>query len=165
MPPVFTKYLVEQLYAKAHIPIHEGQSGDVLTPGHAWIAPGDYHMVVERKGTEIVLMLNQDPPENSCRPAVDVLFRSIAKVYGDAVLAVVLTGMGEDGKRGAKAIHEAGGQVIVQDEASSVVWGMPGAVVRAGLAHSILPLSQISIDIMRKIRTGQTQFVPVYGEG
>jgi len=154
MPPVFTKCLAERLSAKAKIPIHEGQPGDVLAPGHAWIAPGDYHMVVERKGTRVVLAMNQDSPENSCRPAVDVLFRSVAKVYGDAVLAVVLTGMGQDGMRGSEMIREAGGQVMAQDEASSVVWGMPGAVVQAGLAHYILPLSQISTDIMRKVRAG-----------
>jgi len=157
MPPVFTKCLAERLSAKAHIPVHEGQPGDVLVPGHAWIAPGDYHMVVERQGTQIVLAMNQDPPENSCRPAVDVMFRSVAKVFGDAVLAVVLTGMGQDGMRGAEVIREAGGLVMAQDEASSVVWGMPGSVVHAGLAHSVLPLSQVATEIMRKVRAGQPQ--------
>ena len=157
MPPVFTKCLAERLTAKAQIPIHEGQPGDVVTPGHAWIAPGDFHMVVERQGTKIVLATNQDPPENSCRPAVDVMFRSVAKVYGHAVLSVVLTGMGQDGMRGAEVIREAGGYVIAQDEATSVVWGMPGAVVQAELAHSVLPLSQIAIEIMRKVRAGQAQ--------
>jgi len=157
MPPVFTKCLADRLSMKSQISIHEGQPGDVVAPGHAWIAPGDYHMGVQRKGTQIVLLTNQDPPENSCRPAVDVMFRSVAKVYGDAVLAVVLTGMGHDGLRGAEVVREAGGQVLAQDEASSVVWGMPGAVVQAGLAHSILPLSQISTEIMRKVRAGQAQ--------
>ena len=161
MPPVFTKCLAERLSSKAQIPIHEGQSGDVLVPGQAWIAPGDFHMVVQRKGTQVVLATNQDPPENSCRPAVDVLFRSVVNVYGEAVLAVVLTGMGQDGMRGAEVIREAGGHVIAQDEATSVVWGMPGAVVQAGLAHSILPLSQMSTEIIRKVRTGQTQHVAV----
>jgi len=157
MPPVFTKCLAERLSVKSQISVHEGQPGDVMAPGQAWIAPGDYHMVVQRKGTQIVLAMNQDPPENSCRPAVDVMFRSVANVYRDAVLAVVLTGMGQDGMRGAEVIREAGGQVIAQDEASSVVWGMPGAVVQAGLAHSILPLSQVSTEIMRKVRAGQAQ--------
>ncbi|MDH5426917.1 MAG: chemotaxis response regulator protein-glutamate methylesterase [Nitrospirota bacterium] len=161
MPPVFTKCLAERLTMKSQIPIHEGQPGDVVVPGHAWIAPGDYHMVVERKGTQVVLATNQDPPENSCRPAVDVMFRSVAKIYGHAVLAVVLTGMGQDGMRGAEVIREAGGHVIAQDEASSVVWGMPGSVVHAGLQHSILPLSQISTEIMRKVRAGQAQSVTV----
>ena len=157
MPPIFTKCLAERLSMKANIPIHEGQPGDVLTPGQAWIAPGDYHMVVERQGTHIVLALNQDPPENSCRPAVDVMFRSVAKVYREGALAAVLTGMGQDGMRGAEVIREAGGFVIAQDEATSVVWGMPGAVVQAGLAHTVLPLSQIATEIMRKVRTGQAQ--------
>ena len=159
MPPVFTKCLAERLMAKAQIPIHEGQPGDVVVPGQAWIAPGDFHMLVERQGTKVVLATNQDPPENSCRPAVDVMFRSVAKVYGNAVLAVVLTGMGQDGMRGAEVIREAGGQVLVQDEASSVVWGMPGAVAQAGLAHSIIPLSQVSSEIMRKVRASQAQSV------
>jgi len=161
MPPVFTKCLAERLTAKSQIPIHEGQPGDVVVPGHAWIAPGDYHMVVERKGPQIVLATNQDPQENSCRPAVDVMFRSVAEVYGAAVLAVVLTGMGQDGMRGAEVIREAGGQVLAQDEASSVVWGMPGSVVQAGFANSILPLSQVSTEIMRKVRAGQAPPVTV----
>ncbi len=157
MPPGFTKCLAERLTLKSKIPVHEGQPGDVMVPGQVWIAPGDYHMVVQRKGTQIVLATNQDPPENSCRPSVDVMFRSVAKVYGDAVLAVVLTGMGQDGMRGAEIIREAGGQVIAQDEASSVVWGMPGAVVHAGLANSVVPLSQVSTQIMMKVRVGQAQ--------
>ena len=139
MPPAFTNFLAERLSMKSQIPIHEGQLGDVVAPGHAWIAPGDHHMVVHRQGTEIILCTNQDPQENSCRPAVDVVFRSVAKVYGHAVLAVVLTGMGHDGMRGAEVIRDAGGHVIAQDEASDVVWGMPVAVVQAGLAHAILP--------------------------
>ncbi len=157
MPPVFTKCLAERLSLKSQIPVHEGQPGDVLEPGHAWIAPGDFHMVLQRQGTKIVLATNQDPPENSCRPAVDVMFRSVAKVYGNAVLAVILTGMGQDGMRGAEVIREAGGYVMAQDEATSVVWGMPGAVVQAGLAHSVLPLPQVSSEIMRKVRAGQAQ--------
>ena len=157
MPPVFTKCLAERLSLKAQIPVHEGQPGDVLIPGQAWIAPGDFHMVVKRQGTKIILETNQDPPENSCRPAVDVMFRSVAKVYGHAVLAAVLTGMGQDGMRGAEVIREAGGYVMAQDEATSVVWGMPGAVVQAGLAHSVLPLPQISLEIIRKVRAGQAQ--------
>ena len=161
MPPVFTKCLAERLSMKANIAIHEGQPGDVLTAGQAWIAPGDYHMVVERKGTQVVLAMNQDPPENSCRPAVDVMFRSVAKVYHANVLCAVLTGMGQDGMRGAEVIREAGGQVLAQDEATSVVWGMPGSVVQAGLAHAVLPLSQIATEIMRKVRAGQAQPVTV----
>jgi two-component system chemotaxis response regulator CheB len=108
-------------------------------------------MTVARKGMEFVLGLNHDPQENSCRPAADVLFRSVAQSYGSHVLAVVLTGMGNDGTRGAAAIREAGGQVIVQDEASSVVWGMPGSVVSSQLADHIYPLDGIAAEIVRRV--------------
>ena len=155
MPPIFTKCLGERLSAQSHIHVQEGRSGDLVQAGYAWIAPGDNHMVLKRQGTHVVVLaMNQDPPENSCRPAVDVLFRSVSQTYGAGVLAVVLTGMGHDGRRGAQVIREAGGQVIAQDEASSVVWGMPGAVVRAGLAQRELPLSQIAHEITRKVGAG-----------
>jgi two-component system chemotaxis response regulator CheB len=139
MPPVFTKCLADRLSMKSQIPIHEGQLGDVVAPGHAWIAPGDHNVVVQRQGTEIILVTSRDPQENSYRPAIDAMFRAVTKVYGHAVLAVVLPGMGYDGMRGAEVICDAGGQVIAQDEVSCVVWGMPGSVVQAGLAHAILP--------------------------
>jgi two-component system chemotaxis response regulator CheB len=112
----------------------------LLEPGKVYLAPGDHHMVVERDGARLRLGLNQGPQENSCRPSVDVLFRSVAATYGTGVLAAVLTGMGSDGTAGARLVQAAGGQVLAQDEASSVVWGMPGAVVRAGLANQVLPL-------------------------
>jgi two-component system, chemotaxis family, protein-glutamate methylesterase/glutaminase len=108
------------------------------------------------KGTQVVMELNQDPPENSCRPAVDVLFRSIARVYGPGALALVMTGMGSDGARGAEVIHDAGGEVLVQDESSSVVWGMPGAVVGAGAADKICPLPEISLEVVRRVAAGRT---------
>ena len=98
-------------------------------------------------------MLNQDPPENSCRPAADVLFRSVAQAFGPSALAVVLTGMGQDGLRGCEAIRAAGGQIVVQDEATSVVWGMPGAVARAGLADRVLPLGMVAGEIIRRVRS------------
>jgi two-component system, chemotaxis family, protein-glutamate methylesterase/glutaminase len=98
-------------------------------------------------------LLHQDPPENSCRPAVDVLFRSVAQAFGPNALVVILTGMGQDGLRGCEAIREAGGQIVAQDEATSVVWGMPGSVVRAGLADRVLPLSQIADDILCRVRS------------
>lgn len=156
MPPVFTKCLGERLSTKCQLPVAEGQPGDRVVPGTIWIAPGDYHMTVKRSGAEVVLAMNQDPPENSCRPAVDVLFRSVSQLYGPAVLAVVLTGMGQDGMRGAEVIREHGGAVFAQDEASSVVWGMPGAVVHAGLADKILPLSQVAGEIVRKVQAGRS---------
>jgi two-component system chemotaxis response regulator CheB len=152
MPPMFTRLLAERLSAQSGLRLHEGSSGTLLQPGHAWIAPGDYHMVVVREGTQVRLQVHQDPPENSCRPAVDVLFRSVAKTYGSHALAVILTGMGQDGLRGCEAIREAGGRVLAQDEATSVVWGMPGYVARAGLAERVLPLSLIADEIVRRVQ-------------
>ena len=112
-------------------------------------------MLLERQGGQIRLQLNQNEPENSCRPAVDVLFRSVAEIYRGNTLAVVLTGMGNDGLKGCEAIHKAGGQILVQDEASSVVWSMPGFVAKAGLAESQIPLSQLAVEIMRRVRAGR----------
>ena len=129
----------------------EGVAGEVLKKGDAWVAPGGFHMEVEKTNSERRLRLHEEAPENSCRPAVDVLFRSVAKVYGAKVLAVVLTGMGQDGLRGCQAVREAGGQVLVQDEASSVVWGMPGAVHNAGLADKVLPLDGLAAEINQRV--------------
>lgn len=151
MPPLFTRLLAERLDSQSQVRVNEGESGCALEPGHVWIAPGNHHMTVTRKGTRSVLDLNQGAPENSCRPAVDVLFRSVAHVYGPNALAVVMTGMGADGARGAAEIHEAGGEVFVQDEATSVVWGMPGAVASAGLADKICPLQKISDEVTRRV--------------
>ncbi|MFO0646823.1 MAG: chemotaxis response regulator protein-glutamate methylesterase [Polyangiales bacterium] len=151
MPPLFTRMLADRLGASGPLRVREASHGDVLTPGGVWIAPGDFHMRVERQGLSTVIALDKGPPENSCRPAVDVLFRSVAEVYGERALALVLTGMGQDGLRGAEAIHARGGRIIAQDEASSVVWGMPGAVVRAGLAGSVLPLQEIADDVTRRV--------------
>jgi two-component system chemotaxis response regulator CheB len=108
-------------------------------------------MIVVKQGAQFRAQLHQDPPENSCRPAVDVLLRSVAKVYGPDSLTVILTGMGQDGLRGCDATRAAGGQVIVQDEATSIVWGMPGAVVRAGLAQRVLPLDAIAEEIQLRV--------------
>ena len=157
MPPLFTRLLAERLSSHSHIPVREAEAGARLEPGRAWIARGDYHMTVARKGTGVVLNLNQDPPENSCRPAVDVLFRSVAQVFGGGTLAVVLTGMGSDGALGAKEISKAGGEVYVQDEATSVVWGMPGAVVSAGAADKICPLAAIGTEIANRVAEGRGQ--------
>lgn len=151
MPPLFTKYLANSLDSKSPVRVDEGQEGLRLQPGHAWIAPGDYHMVVKRKGADVVLGLNQAAPENSCRPAVDVLFRSVADVYGGNVLGVVMTGMGHDGLVGAEAIRDAGGTVLIQDQASSVIWGMPGSVARADLADDTLPLESIASAIVERV--------------
>jgi len=147
MPPVFTKHLADRLNQLCNLHVHEAVDGELLEAGGAWLAPGNFHMTLRRQGTQLKSVLNQEQPENSCRPAVDVLFRSAAKLFGANVLSVVMTGMGQDGQRGCDAIRKAGGRVIVQDEATSVVWGMPGAVVNAGLAHKILPLSKIADEI------------------
>src|SRR5262249_154679 len=123
MPPMFTRLLAERLSAQFPIRVHEAVSGDVLQPGHAWIAPGDHHMIVVKDQAQYRLLLHQDPPENSCRPAVDVLLRSVAKAYGAHSLAVILSGMGQDGLRGCEMLREAGAQILVPDEATSGVWG------------------------------------------
>lgn len=151
MPPIFTRLLADRLAARSQIGIHEGCAGDVLSPGHAWIAPGNFHMQIKRIGTTRRLELNQNPPENSCRPAVDVLFRSVAEVYAAGALAVVMTGMGSDGVIGAKMIRQCGGEVLVQDEASSVVWGMPGLVYSSGQADGVYPLEQLGSEVTRRV--------------
>lgn len=155
MPPVFTKYLAERLDAVSPLTVREARGGEVLRPGGAWLAPGDHHLTLSRTSHGLVTQLNQAPPENSCRPAVDVLFRSVAEHVGAGTLGVVLTGMGYDGLRGSEAICNAGGRVIVQDQATSVVWGMPGAVSQAGLADRVLPLSQIAPEILTRVRHGR----------
>jgi two-component system chemotaxis response regulator CheB len=152
MPPIFTKHLAERLDQLSNLHVHEAAEGDLLQPGGAWLAPGNFHMKLRRQGTQLNAVLNQEPPECSCRPAVDVLFHSAVEIFGANVLSVVMTGMGQDGLRGCRAIRQAGGRVVVQDEATSVVWGMPGAIAHAGLAHKILPLQKIADEI-----TYQTQ--------
>jgi len=151
MPPIFTRLLAERLASHSAIPVEEGSVGVLLSPGHAWIAPGNFHMKVIRAGVSWRLNLNQEHPENSCRPAVDVLFRSVAAAYGANVLGVVMTGMGSDGVLGAQNIRDAGGDVIIQDEASSVVWGMPGLVHASGLADAAYPLDHLATEITRRV--------------
>lgn len=151
MPPMFTKFLAQRLDALSGLEVKEAASGVDVVPGIAWIAPGDYHAVAVRDGVHVRLATNQAPPENSCRPSVDVLFRSVCEAYGGNALAVVLTGMGQDGLRGCERLVDAGAQIIVQDEASSVVWGMPGFVAKAGLANAVLPVSQIATEIVRRV--------------
>lgn len=155
MPPLFTRMLAERLNKQTAIGVHEGEAGKKLEPGQAWIAPGGHHMTVERRGTSVQLATAQGPPENSCRPAVDVLFRSVANTFGANTLAVVLTGMGSDGVLGARAVREQGGHVYVQDEASSVVWGMPGQVAASGFADNIYPLRSMAAEIDRHVRVSR----------
>jgi len=157
MPPLFTAMLAERLTAHSSVPCHEGIDGQVIERGHAYIAPGGKHMELHRPGLRTVVRLHDGPPENSCRPAVDVLFRSVAAVYGSAVLGVVMTGMGQDGLHGCEVIREKRGHIIVQDEASSVVWGMPGFVAKAGYADRIIPLNQIAGEIARRVRDSRAE--------
>ena len=139
MPPMFTRLLAERLQANTKLKVEEAAEGALVEPGKILIAPGNYHMRVCKKGLKVIVKLDQEPPENSCRPAVDVLFRSVEETYGAAAIAAVLTGMGCDGLRGAEVLKAHGAYVIAQDEASSVVWGMPGVVANAGLADAVVP--------------------------
>jgi two-component system chemotaxis response regulator CheB len=161
MPPIFTRLLAERLASRSAIPVEEGVAGTVLSAGRAWIAPGNFHMKVTHTGLDWRLSMNQAPPENSCRPAVDVLFRSVAGAYGANVLGVVMTGMGSDGVLGAQDIRDAGGDVIIQDEASSVVWGMPGLVHASGLADAAYPLDHLAAEITRRVLQSRAPRVPL----
>ena len=152
MPPIFTRQLAERLSDRSTIPVEEGSPGAILYPGHAWIAPGDFHMKVTRRGANWRLNMDQGPRVNSCRPAVDVLFRSVVLAYGANVLGVVMTGMGTDGVLGAQEIRDAGGDVIVQDRASAVVWGMPGAIHTLGISDGAYPLNRLAAEITRRVR-------------
>jgi len=151
MPPMFTKFLADRLSVMSKLSVREAEEGSVITPGVAWIAPGDHHLVLKNVGGRVVATLTQGPPENSCRPAVDVMLRSVVACYGSRVLSVILTGMGQDGLRGSEAVHDAGGSVFAQDEASSVVWGMPGFVARAGIASQVVPLDRIAQAIIDRV--------------
>jgi two-component system chemotaxis response regulator CheB len=144
MPAVFTALLAQRLERDTGRACREAVDGEPVLAHHTYVAPGGYHMIVRTEEAKPYIQLTLAEPENYCRPSADPMFRSIASVYGASTLAVVLTGMGEDGMRGARAIHERGGRILAQDEASSVVWGMPGAVVHAGLASAVLPLANIA---------------------
>lgn len=143
MPATFTRILAEHLDRETPATAMEAKDGAPVRPGHIYVAPGDFHMTVRARGASPVVALDQRPPENFCRPAVDPLFRSAAEVYGSRALCVVLTGMGHDGAKGSSVVRAAGGSIIAQDEASSVVWGMPGAVVNEGVVAAITPLDAI----------------------
>ena len=149
MPATFTTILGEHISRVSGWEAREGQDGEVIRGGRVYIAPGDFHMVIETKGADKILRLNKNPPENFCRPAVDPMLRSIAAAYGKRVLACILTGMGSDGLKGGQAVVASGGTVIAQDEATSVVWGMPGAVASAGVCSAVLPLPEIAPWIMK----------------
>lgn len=156
MPPTFTRLLAERLCNLRGGGVEEATPGMVAQPGGVYIAPGDFHMTVQRAEGKTLLSLSKDPAENSCRPAVDPLFRSAAAAFQGKVVAVVLTGMGRDGTNGCEHLREAGAQILVQDEATSVVWGMPGLVARKGLADEVLPLPQLGPEIRRRVLEGRS---------
>ncbi len=162
MPPLFTRLLAERLTSTCPLKFSEGVDGATAAPGEVYIAPGGHHMAVKRIGTALRIEINQAPPENSVRPAADVLFRSCVTAHGANVLAVVLTGMGQDGLRGCEAVRAAGGWIVAQDEASSVVWGMPGFVTRAGLADRVLPLSEIAAEINHRVHRSTQSVSPSF---
>jgi len=147
MPQFFTSMLAERLTRECGRPAYEAKASDTVQSGCIYIAPGGHHMTVSRIGSLAKLALNDEPPEHFCRPAGDPLFRSAAAAYGRELLSIVLTGMGEDGRLGSLAVNDSGGKVIAQDEESSVVWGMPGAVAKSGAAHWVLPLTEIASQI------------------
>lgn len=156
MPATFTTMLAEHMGKASGLPTTEGKNGDSLEPGHIYIAPGGFHMKIVSDGVRKRIKLTEDPPEHFCRPSVNPMFQSIAREYGTAALCVMLTGMGADGVEGAKQVVEGGGTLLAQDEASSVVWGMPGAVATAGICSSVLPIDEIGSEVTR-LMTGGTR--------
>jgi two-component system chemotaxis response regulator CheB len=154
MPPTFTTILAEHLSRAIDRPVREAEHGEHIRSGHVYIAPGARHMRVTRRDNQAVIVIDDSPPVNFCKPAVDVLFSSAAEVWGTWVLGLILTGMGADGTRGGADIVAAGGSIIAQDEATSVVWGMPGAAAGAGLCSAILPIGEIAPKLVRMFSTG-----------
>jgi two-component system chemotaxis response regulator CheB len=151
MPPLFTRLLSERLNDTCRMPVAEATEGELVRPGKLLIAPGDFHMKLVPGADGVRISLDQAPPLNSCRPAVDALFSSAVEAYSGAVIAVVLTGMGQDGLRGAEILKARGAYILAQDKETSVVWGMPGAVASAGLADRILPLDQVIPEILNAV--------------
>jgi two-component system, chemotaxis family, protein-glutamate methylesterase/glutaminase len=154
MPPIFTAVFAEHLSVQLGLPVREAAHGEILGPGQIVVAPGGRHMGLSRVDGRAAVRLDDGPPVNFCRPAVDVLFRDAATVFGASALAVVLTGMGSDGTHGARALAGAGAAVLAQDEATSTVWGMPGSIARAGLAHDVLPLEAMAPAIQALLSGG-----------
>lgn len=157
LPPDFTRLVTSNIQRVTGMPTRAVKHGEPALPGTIYFAPGDMHIRMLKIGETPILCHTDGPAENFCKPAVDVLFRSVAQTTGPGVLGIVLTGMGSDGLAGSRAISEAGGSIIVQDEASSVVWGMPGSVANAGLASAVLPLDRIAsstTSILRGVALG-----------
>lgn len=157
MPAIFTKLLAERLAAKSAMPVKEAQGGEKVEPGTMWLAQGGKHLVVVSSNEGMFLRMDESAPRNFCRPSVDVLFESAVKITGAHTLAVMLTGMGSDGLESCAQIRKQGGQIVVQDQATSVVWGMPGAVARAGLADAIKPLAEVAPEIVQRVMKSRTK--------
>jgi two-component system chemotaxis response regulator CheB len=153
MPATFTAMLADHITRLGGLPCAEAQDGETLQAGRIYLAPGDRHLLVGSTGSRLIARLSADPPENFCRPAVDPMLRSVVHACADKVLVVMLTGMGQDGLAGTRAAIEAGGCAIAQDESSSVVWGMPGAIAQAGLCHAVLPVPRIAAKVHEILRT------------
>jgi two-component system chemotaxis response regulator CheB len=151
IPPQFTETIAEQIEKATGLPAHTARHGEEVMNGHIYISPGDLHLAVARLSESAVIVLSDTPPENFCKPSVDVLFRTAALAYGADVIGIILTGMGSDGLLGSRAIVEAGGMVIAQDAASSAVWGMPRSVAQEGLAHAVLPIDSIGPAVCRQL--------------
>lgn len=152
MPPIFTRCLAERLGSRTPLRVIESAGDELLRAGTIYVAPGDYHLELTRDVDGVRTKLTSGPPENSCRPAADVLFRSVGRVYGASALCVVLTGMGSDGMLGARDVVHAGGRVLAQSGPSCVVWGMPKAVEEAGLCEAVVPLSEMGMAINQRVR-------------
>ena len=154
MPKSFTSVFAKHLDKACKLVVKEAEEGDVLKPGHVYVAPGNQHLMFEKSGGATKIVLDDGPLVNFCKPAVDKMFTSISKIYGNQVLSLILTGMGKDGVMGGRDIVEMGGNVLVQDELSSIVWGMPGAAYKAGIASAQLPLDTIGAKIAKIIQEG-----------
>jgi two-component system chemotaxis response regulator CheB len=167
MPKLFTGALAERLDKCCALRVRQAYDGEAIVPGTVWLAPGDSHMEVAARrmgfavsdanttGRGASVRLHQQEPLNHCRPSVDYLFHSAARLYGASVLALMMTGMGADGLGGARAVHEAGGVVLAQDEATSAVWGMPGRIADAGIANAVLPLAAIASELRQRVNAGR----------
>ncbi len=152
MPKIFTAMLAQHITQNCGVPCSEGKEGEILKPGQAYVAPGDYHMGFRKLGNDTVIRLNQDPPENFCRPSVNPMIRSLMDIHGGKILTVILTGMGQDGSQACATLAEKGGRIIAQDEATSVVWGMPGAVAKMGVCNAVLPLEKIAEAVRQSLQ-------------
>ncbi|MBS7537973.1 protein-glutamate methylesterase/protein-glutamine glutaminase [Ancylobacter lacus] len=155
MPATFTPILAEHIARASGRPCAEGRDGEAIRPGQIYVAPGGLHMKLVKENGQVLIRLNEEPPVNFCRPAVDPLFDSVAALYGTAALGVVLTGMGADGAKGAVRIADSGGSILAQDEESSVVWGMPGATFAAGACAAVLPIADIGRRVTRLVTGGR----------